>query len=172
MQLPALCSSRALLTKTFTSSVKRERTLWRTVRDEEEWSAVVLHNCRHLEFEHLMTTFPALRTWQYLDTCSDFFPELPPISGNRADSGPVNVRDIDYVLPQSSYLEFLSEACSANDGSSDSDYIFDPADDDISVEGSDSESSDSTDLPTEDSDDKWDVDREEAVTIFRQTLIV
>ncbi|KAF8189489.1 hypothetical protein K438DRAFT_1971607 [Mycena galopus ATCC 62051] len=135
---------------------------------EAEWSADVLNKRSCLEFEHLKTTFPALRMCRYLDACSDFFPNLPPISRSGADSVP----DIGYILPQSSYLELLfSEACSG-DNSSDSDYIFDPEDDDDgSVGASDSDSSDSTDLPTEDSDDEWEVDREEAVTIFRQTLI-
>ncbi|KAF7343837.1 hypothetical protein MSAN_01964900 [Mycena sanguinolenta] len=156
-----------------------EHPAWRS----QDLSAESLDTQSQEQFIALKSAFPQLRTCQYTAPCFDFFPDMPslPIEGSRT---------VATSLPQSSCLEFLfSGACDGDEDSEDDpDYVFDPADDDDgSVEDSDSDSdssnsidydnfwnpqrSDSAPAPASSDEEDWEADREEALAIFRRTLV-
>ncbi|KAJ6503870.1 hypothetical protein C8R45DRAFT_1091639 [Mycena sanguinolenta] len=108
---------------------------------------------------NLKDSNPTLRTYRFTDSCLDLFPELPAIG---ADSNGLS------SFSTASYLQFL---CSeAYDGEDDTRQNFNG---DLSDQDSDYNDFDNIDdtVPTADDDVDWEVDREEAMAIFRGTLI-
>ncbi|KAK6992689.1 hypothetical protein R3P38DRAFT_3083659 [Favolaschia claudopus] len=119
--------------------------------------------------------FPALRSRRYLSGFHLLYPSLPGIDGDEAA--------LDYSLSASSCLEFLlprtEDSEDIDTDTSDSDYELDPDDSDsgepTSSEPDSDEAEDYNDLsdsesPTTNDDEDWEMEREEAITIFRRLV--
>ncbi|KAJ7147018.1 hypothetical protein C8R44DRAFT_758614 [Mycena epipterygia] len=141
------------------------------------------------EFDDLKAGFPALRACRYLESIFGLqhFENLPPTlpSASQYDVTAFDRIDLNHRIPDSSWLQvILSDAGSADESSDvDSDYVFNVEDDDGGSSGdTDSDSSDSdSDLDDVGAvryypggefrvNDNWEIDRDEALLIFRTTL--
>ncbi|KAK7046464.1 hypothetical protein R3P38DRAFT_3421263 [Favolaschia claudopus] len=119
---------------------------------------------------HWPTMFPSLRSSRRVDISHDLYPSLPAVQGSDTQ--------LDYSLPARSYLEFLLAEGDDTEVNEDSDYQSDEdldesGDTDTSNFGSDSEGdSDSSypDSPFTEGDADWEIEREEAIEIFRRLV--
>ncbi|KAF8189488.1 hypothetical protein K438DRAFT_1936000 [Mycena galopus ATCC 62051] len=143
--------------------------------------------------QELKKRYPALRSCRYIDSVLDLFPQLPPLIGPGAGSDP------DCPFPVSSHLEFLSSQDpdyiphEGSDPDSDLERFLEEGGEEEDSGGSEGSDTDSSDLDWESSDsnstdyhnlehiedtarttsddEDWEVDRDEAIAIFRRTLI-
>ncbi|KAK6992672.1 hypothetical protein R3P38DRAFT_2657968 [Favolaschia claudopus] len=112
-------------------------------------------------FKKWKTMFPSLRSGHYVDASYDLFPILPAIESVAGQ--------LDYSLPSGSYLEFLHIV------RDDPEYQpvvtqSDLDDSDTSDSETDSDSSYS-DSPSIEGGDEWEIEREEAIEIFRKLIL-
>ncbi|KAJ7214469.1 hypothetical protein GGX14DRAFT_610946 [Mycena pura] len=110
-----------------------------------------------VDIARVRSRFPRLRAWRYVDTGMNFLADLlPPPTLVVCNEG----RFPEYDAPSSSYFAILMSdvGCADEDSDVDPDYVQ-------------PESSDS-DEDTDDTDDEmdWEIDRDEALVIYQQTL--
>ncbi|KAJ6576085.1 hypothetical protein DFH09DRAFT_1150340 [Mycena vulgaris] len=133
----------------------------------------------------LKGNLPALRSCRSLDGALSYLGGAFPTLAIRSEGGgddsrrPADGPPLYHDLPQSSWLALLLSdvGTAAESSDDDSDYISQSDDDDGSVEDSDSASDSDADTVSEDGrgnafymEEDWEIDADEALSIFRGTL--